>query len=551
VRTDEEKKHLMLRITGGKVYDPTNVINGVVKDICIADGRIVADGQGGRTIDATGMVVFPGGVDIHTHVAGAALNFARGMTPENHRQAAPFLHTPESRAGLGGPTPTTFATGYLYAGMGYTTVVEAAVPVISAKHTHEELRDTPIVDKACCLLMANNEIVLDLLETGDLERASQVVAWLIWAAKAYGVKAVNPGGVEAWKWGKDAGKLSEPIEGYSKVTPAKIIASLAQIIDELHLPHPLHLHCNHLGAPGNVATTLETMKVLEGHRAHLAHLQFHSYGGDDWQTMRSEAARLAEYFNTQPNLTTDAGAILFGNAVTITADGPWQHLLYQLTGRKWGNLDVENETGCGIVPYTYKGSNLVNAVQWAVGLELLLLINDPWRVFLTTDHPNGACFWRYPEIVHLLMNADYRRECVKKLPAKALKRIVLADLDRQYSLYEIAIITSAGPARALGLTQKGHLGLGADADVTIYNENPDGVLMFRYPRYVIKAGEIVVEEGDIRKRSEGREFVVRPAVDEHIEEYLRPLFQQCYTISFDNYPVELGRIARPEVHECK
>ena len=148
------------------------------------------------------------------------------------------------------------------------------------------------------------------------------------------------------------------------------------------------------------------MKVLEGSRAHMAHLQFHSYGGDDWDTMRSEAATLAEYFNAHPNLTADAGAILFGNAVTITADGPWQHLLYQLTGRKWGNLDVENETGCGIVPYTYKGSNLVNAVQWAVGLELLLLINDPWRIFLTTDHPNGACFWRYPEIIHLLMNAD-------------------------------------------------------------------------------------------------------------------------------------------------
>jgi len=163
----------MLRITGGIVYDPANQINGVVKDICIADGRIVAQVEGGRTIDATGMVIFPGGVDIHTHVAGAALNFARAMTPENHRQAAKFLHTPERRMGIGGPTPTTFATGYLYAGMGYTTVVEAAVPVLSAKHTHEELRDTPIVDKACCVLMANNEIVMDLLEAGDFERGGE------------------------------------------------------------------------------------------------------------------------------------------------------------------------------------------------------------------------------------------------------------------------------------------------------------------------------------------------------------------------------------------
>ena len=162
----------------------------------------------------------------------------------------------------------------------------------------------------------------------------------------------------------------------------------------------------------------------------------------------NEAAAIADYFNAHPNLTADAGAILFGNAVTITADGPWQHLLYQLTGRKWGNIDVENETGCGIVPYTYKGSNLVNAVQWAVGLELLLLINDPWRVYLTTDHPNGACFWRYPEIIHLLMSADYRRECMKKLPAKALKRIHLQEINREFTLFEIAIITSAGPARA-------------------------------------------------------------------------------------------------------
>jgi formylmethanofuran dehydrogenase subunit A len=541
----------MLRITGGKVYDPANNINGVVKDICIADGKIVADVAEGRTLDATGMLIFPGGVDIHTHVAGAALNFARAMTPENQRQATPFLHSPEHRMGLGGPTPTTFATGYLYAGMGYTTVVEAAVPVLSAKHTHEELRDTPVVDKACCVLMANNEIVLDLLEAGETERAREVVAWLIWAAKAYGVKAVNPGGVAAWKWGKDAKILTSPVEGYSKVTPAKIIAGLASIIDELGLPHPLHLHCNNLGAPGNVATTIETMQVLEGHRGHLAHLQFHAYGGDDWHTMRSASAAVADEFNARKNLTTDAGAVLFGNAVTITADGPWQHLLYQLTGRKWGNLDVENETGCGIVPYTYKGSNLVNAVQWAVGLELLLLINDPWRVFLTTDHPNGACFWRYPEIIQLLMSAEFRRECLKSLPAKARERIVLPDLTREYTLNEIAIITSAGPARALGLVNKGHLGVGADADVTIFNQNADGPLLFRYPRYVLKAGEVVVEEGQIRKMSDGREFVVHPTYDPAIEEYLRPLFQQVYTMSFDNYPVEMERLHHAEVRDLK
>src|SRR5437763_6790184 len=207
----------MLRSKGGKVYDPANGVNGEIRDVCISGGKVVADVQGGRTIDATGMVVFPGGVDVHTHVAGAALNFARGLIPEHHRTTIPMPRGPHRRAGMGGATPTTFATGYLYAGRGWTTVNEAAVPVLSAKHTHEELRDTPVVDKTCCVLMANNEIVLDLLEAGEYERAKHVAAWQVWAAKAYGVKAVNPGGVEAWKWGKDAKTLHEVAPGYNKV----------------------------------------------------------------------------------------------------------------------------------------------------------------------------------------------------------------------------------------------------------------------------------------------------------------------------------------------
>src|SRR6185312_7900093 len=471
-----------------------------------------------------------------------ALNFARGLIPEQHRKAAPFMRGPHRRAGMGGVTPSTFATGYLYAGMGWTTVNEAAVPVLSAKHTHEELRDTPIVDKTCCVLMANNEIVLDLLEAGEVERAKHIVAWLIWAAKAYGVKAVNPGGVEAWKYGKNASTLFDPVPGYNKVTPAMIISKLAGIIDDLKLPHPIHLHCNNLGTPGNVSTTLETMKVLEGNRAHLAHLQYHAYSGDGWETIGSASVQVAEYFNAHKNLTTDAGAVLFGNTVTITADGPWQHLLHQLTGKKWSNLDVENETGCGVVPYAYKPGSPANAVQWAVGLELLLLIDDPWRIYLTTDHPNGAAFWRYPEIIRLLMDAEFRKEQIKTITPKVIKRIVLPELTREYTLYEIAIITSAGPARALGLPQKGHLGIGADADIAIYNENKNIADMFAYPRYVIKGGTIVVEEGEPRNTVDGHSYVFKPQYDESIEDYLRPVFQQFYTMSFDNYPVEESRV---------
>src|SRR5262249_29268900 len=141
-----------LRITGGKVYDPANGIHGAGQDICVCDGKIVPAVEGGRTIDATGMIVFPRGGDVHTHVARAALHFARPMTPCARRRNSPLVRNQFHRGGIGGATPTTYVTGYLYAGLGYTTVNEAAVPILSARHTHEELRDTPIVDKSTCVL---------------------------------------------------------------------------------------------------------------------------------------------------------------------------------------------------------------------------------------------------------------------------------------------------------------------------------------------------------------------------------------------------------------
>ena len=192
-----------LRITGGKVYDPANGVDGVVKDICIADGRIVAEVDGGRTIDATGMIVFPGGVDIHTHVAGAALNFARGMTPENHRRAAPVPARPGAarrarRARRPRHSPPATSTP------GWATRPSTRPPCRSCRPSTPTRSSAtrPSWTRRACVLMANNEIVLDLLEAGELERAKHVVAWLIWAAKAYGVKAVNPGGVAGLEVGQ-------------------------------------------------------------------------------------------------------------------------------------------------------------------------------------------------------------------------------------------------------------------------------------------------------------------------------------------------------------
>src|SRR5260370_39437672 len=125
---------------------------------------------------------------------------------------------------------------------------------------------------------------------------------------------VTRGGVEVGKeGGGDAHGLDSPVEHFDG-TPRQIIVALAQTAAELGLPHPVHIHCNNLGLPGNWTTTRATMEALEGRRAHLTHIQFHSYGGgpDDQGSFRSHVPELADYVNSHPNLTVDVGQELFG-----------------------------------------------------------------------------------------------------------------------------------------------------------------------------------------------------------------------------------------------
>ncbi len=60
-----------IRIINGKVYDPANNIDGEIKEICIKDGKVVDSvDDDAVVIDAQGMAVMPGGIDIHCHIAG-------------------------------------------------------------------------------------------------------------------------------------------------------------------------------------------------------------------------------------------------------------------------------------------------------------------------------------------------------------------------------------------------------------------------------------------------------------------------------------------------
>jgi formylmethanofuran dehydrogenase subunit A len=533
----------ILRITGGAVHDPANGIDGDVRDICIENGRIVASLPAeAPVLRADGMVIMAGGFDIHAHIAATSVSLGRRLLPEEHSldpAPAPALDDGSiPRSGTGGTVPSTFTTGYRYAGLGYTTVFDAAVAPVAARQTHSELDDTPIIDGGFFALLGNDEYLHRQIAAGETTRAKDYAAWILRSAGGYAIKVVNPGGVELWKRNvREVKTLDDPV-GTTNVTPRRILEVLAGAANDLGLPHPVHIHCNNLGVAGNVAMTLDSMRALEGRRAHFTHLQFHSYGGERGKSWSSAARQVAEYVNAHPEVTGDVGQVMFGDATTLTADGAVEYLLHTSTGRKWINSDIELETGCGIVPYTYKDKAAVASLQWVVGLELFLLSSDPWRMVLSTDHPNGGSFMSYPDLIRLLMDRAYRDEKLKSVNQKMLAGSALADgLAREYTLNEIAIITRAGPARQLGLKAKGHLGVGADADITIYSRDADYSKMFSTPRYVLKSGTLVVEEGQLRRAPAGKRIFVRPGFDDALLRDLGKYFEAYSSIRLANYPV--------------
>ncbi|HEY8355278.1 MAG TPA: formylmethanofuran dehydrogenase subunit A [Methylophilaceae bacterium] len=538
---------MLIKLTGGTVYDPAHGINGKVMDIYVRDGRIIDHPRDEERIDQeydlTGKVVMAGAIDMHTHIGGGKVNIARTLLPEDHR-ADPVAHTELCRAGCGHAAPSTLTTGYRYAEMGYTAGFEPAVLPINARQAHLEMGDTPIIDKGGYAMIGSDDYFLRMLAAKkDQNAINDYVAWILHASQAIGIKVVNPGGISAFKFNQRALDLDE-LNTHYQVSPRDVLKALSRAVYELGVPHPLHVHGNNLGVPGNVETTLKTMGAVEGYPLHLTHIQFHSYGTEGDRKFSSGAAAIAEALNKHKNVSADVGQILFGQTVTASGDNMSQFRNHAAgSPNKWVCMDIECDAGCGVVPFKYKDQNFVNALQWAIGLEIFLLVEDPWRIFLTTDHPNGAPFTSYPHLIRLLMDKSFRNDMFAKLNLDAQAMSTLSSIDREYTLYEIAIMTRAGAARLVGLHDRGHLGVGAAADITVYTDQADREAMFSKPDYVFKDGELVVRNGQVVKVTWGSTHTVKPEFDRSIEKDLKQYFERYHSVSMENFKVGDDEIA--------
>ncbi len=546
---------MITHLKNGRIYCPVMGADGVVQDIYFRKGRIIAKPAStekiSQTYDLTGKIVMAGAIDMHSHIGGGKVNIARMMLPEfqnkwqqetkNFSEPEAHICTPNCSHNA---TPNTADTGFRYIEMGYTAAFEPAILPINARQAHLEMADTPMIDKGGYAMLGNDDYFLRLLSGhADQKVINDYVAWTLHATQAIGIKVVNPGGISAFKFNQRRLNLDENHSHY-QVSPRQILKSLSRAVHDLGIAKPLHVHCNNLGAAGNFETTLNTMGASDGIAMHLTHIQFHSYGAEGDKKFSSAAAQISEALNKNKHITADVGQILFGQTVTASGDSMMQHLNAKYANpKKSVIMDIECDAGCGVVPFKYRDQNYVNALQWAIGLEIFLSVEDPWRIFLTTDHPNGAPFTSYPHLIRLLMDKTFRNEAFAKLNLDAQAMSNLTSLNREYSLYEIAIMTRAGAAKLIGLNDRGHLSVGAAADITIYTDQANREAMFAKPDYVFKDGELVVKDGNVVKVVWGATHTAKPAFDMSVEKNLKQYFDKYHSIQLDNFKISNDEIA--------
>ena len=170
-----------------------------------------------------------------------------------------------------GRVPSTFVTGYKYAGLGYTTAFDAAVRAAGGA-ARPSRAGRHAVPRQGVVRAGGQQPLRHAMHRARRSRAAQDVPRVAARRReAYAAKLVNPGGVEVWKHSPASARpwARRRRAGFQRHRRGESCARSSPAANELALPHPAHIHCNQLGMPGNWRTTLETMRAVEGRRGAL------------------------------------------------------------------------------------------------------------------------------------------------------------------------------------------------------------------------------------------------------------------------------------------
>jgi len=402
-----------LLLKGGLVVDPKNGLRSIA-DVAVEDGRIAAvapeiSAPAKEVVDCTGLVVQPGLIDTHLHIT---------------------------------ITPAAYAS---VVAAGVTTCLDMMGPTKTAL----DVAGTPL---ACGLNVAVlNAVIPDQNVTGRDPSAAELAAFIESSVEggAFGVKLLG---------------------GHFPLTP-RATADFFRLADERNTYAAFHAGTTATGS--HIEGLEEAFRLFDGHRAHLAHINAYCRGYLD--TEMNECRRAADLLKAHPEVVCESYVSpRNGGSLQFLENGLPHSMVVRSTMKHLG-YDVSRE---GAHQAFLDG--MLGAVREKDGLIELVTGEDGFQ--WNESHPGcGISFDRVNPILPRTYFATARRDdgtfLVDGLSTDGggLPRNVILALGLSLvklgglSLTDFAAKTSLIPSRMLGLANKGHLSIGADADITVFD----------------------------------------------------------------------------------
>ena len=199
---------MLVKLAGGRVYDPINGVDGEVRDLWIEDGRDRAGPPPTAVLQTTlstsrAASSCRAGSTCAATSAAASSTSPRMMLPEEHRAYPHPRHDglplrqrscySPSTSAPATPTPDGLHHGVRAGDAGRGTPGRRTT----------RWRDIPLLDKGAYVLLGSEDLLLRMLSDGSGKdagpRPRRLDAGTLTSPCA--VKIVNPGGINAFKWG--------------------------------------------------------------------------------------------------------------------------------------------------------------------------------------------------------------------------------------------------------------------------------------------------------------------------------------------------------------